>query len=564
MSKAALRSWLIGGLGCLAGCASVERQAVNPTRWDGFQHPQISTVDLPATAGDALSSPAGKEAGGVQTASHVRPVARAQAGAQSRRPTAEAEAGDTAQTPAAFVSTALAAQVPASNSVEDTQPKPAAPAGLSDGLAIDLPLALSMVDGQHPAVGMASWQVQEAYARLDQARVLWLPTIQAGFSFHNHDGNYQASNGTIVDVHRNSFQYGLGAGATGAGTTPRPGIVAQFDMAEAWLGPGIAEKQAWARGHAANAVVNEQLLSVGLAYVQLLEAMQRLSITQETYALAGEVAKLTADFAASGQGLQADADRLQTELSLVEARMIQAKEDADVASASLAAALSIDASRRIIPADPNVVPLEFVSPELDKATLITTGLSNRPELRESQALVAAACQQYRRQQVAPFVPSVLLGFSTGGFGGGVGNSTGDFDQRYDLDALAVWQVRNLGLGERYQRREASARVQQARFEKLRVMDQVAREVSEAHAQVVHRAQRIQALEQAIQHAENSYARNLSRIRDGQGLPLEVLQSVQALDAARRAYLAAVVDYNASQLRLQWALGWTVTGQSSGG
>jgi len=89
------------------------------------------------------------------------------------------------------------------------------------------------------------------------------------------------------------------------------------------------------------------------------------------------------------------------------------------------------------------------------------------------------------------------------------------------------------------------------------MDQVAREISEAHSQVVHRARRIAITRQAIQSAENSHQRNLSRIRDGQGLPLEVLQSVQALEDARQGYLESVVEYNEAQFRLQWALGWPV-------
>jgi len=192
-------------------------------------------------------------------------------------------------------------------------------------IQLNLPTALSMVGGQHPAVGFAQWRVQEAYAQLDRARVLWLPSIQPGFSFHKHDGNYQASDGSIVDVHRNSFQYGLGAGATGAGTTnPRPGIVAQFHLADAIFQPKIMEITSWARGHAVNGIVNEQLLNVAVAYLELLNAEQDLRIVEQTQALTSELAELTRDFAETGQGLQADADRLQTELILVEDRLASA------------------------------------------------------------------------------------------------------------------------------------------------------------------------------------------------------------------------------------------------
>jgi len=51
---------------------------------------------------------------------------------------------------------------------------------------------------------------------------------------------------------------------------------------------------------------------------------------------------------------------------------------------------------------------------------------------------------------------------------------------------------------------------------------------------------------------------MERIREGQGLPIEALQAIQALENAERAYLRAVTSYNRSQLQLQWALGWPMT------
>ncbi|MDA7527898.1 TolC family protein [bacterium] len=421
---------------------------------------------------------------------------------------------------------------------------------------LDLPTALAMVAGEHPAVGFANWKVQEAYAQLEQAEVMWLPSLQAGVSFHRHDGNYQASNGGTVDVNRSSFQYGFGSGAVGAGTTPRPGLVAQFHAKDALFQPRIAEKTAWARGHAATGVLQRQLLDVALAYLKLLREEQDLKIVEESENRTEALAQLTEDFASSGQGLRADADRMKTELALVKSRIAEIQEQSEVASSRLALALSLDANHRIVPLDPMVVPIELVTPGHDKASLIATGLSLRPKLKEAQALVAEACERYQREKYSPFVPSVLLGLSTTGFGGGVGTNISNTDGRYDFDALMTWEVRNLGLGEKASRREMTARVEQAKFEKIRVLDQVAQEISESHSQVVHRANRMEITKNAIQSAEDSFKRNLSRIRDGQGLPIEVLQSIRALEDARRAYLKSVIDYNEAQFKLQWAIGWS--------
>jgi outer membrane protein TolC len=50
---------------------------------------------------------------------------------------------------------------------------------------------------------------------------------------------------------------------------------------------------------------------------------------------------------------------------------------------------------------------------------------------------------------------------------------------------------------------------------------------------------------------------MERIRAGAGLPIEVLQAIQALDQARREYLRAVADHNEAQFRLHRALGWPI-------
>lgn len=434
--------------------------------------------------------------------------------------------------------------------------QPAVPIDPSD-VPINLPTALAMIGGQHPVVGFARWRVQEAYAQVDRAQAMWLPSIQTGFNYRRRDGNYQAVDGAIVDVNLNSMNYGLGSGAVAAGSPTRPGIVAEFHLADALFLPKVAEKTSWARGHAASATLNTQLLNGAIAYIDLLEAYQDGQIVHEAEMRTADLAKLTEDFAVAGQGLQSDADRTATELSLLRTRRLAVRERQLVASTRLARALSIPMTSRLLPQDTITIPLDFVPPSTEESSLISVGLTTRPELKESQALVAAACEAYKREKYAPFVPSVLLGFSTTRFGGGVGRESDHFGGRYDIDAMMVWETRNLGLGEAAARRERNSQIQQATLAKLAIMDQVAQEVAEAHVQTGSRKQQVETAESAIARARDSYERNVDRIREGQGLPIEVLQSIQALEESQRAYLRAVADYNRSQLQLQWALGWPV-------
>ena len=82
---------------------------------------------------------------------------------------------------------------------------------------------------------------------------------------------------------------------------------------------------------------------------------------------------------------------------------------------------------------------------------------------------------------------------------------------------------------------------------------------EAQAQVEYRSLQIETSRLAVQSALASHQQNLARIEQAQGLPIEALQSMQALLQARREYLRSITDHNAAQFSLQRALGWPVRG-----
>jgi outer membrane protein TolC len=199
----------------------------------------------------------------------------------------------------------------------------------------------------------------------------------------------------------------------------------------------------------------------------------------------------------------------------------------------------------------------MIAEDASTQELVAIGLSCRPELAESRWLVQEAVDRLNRERHAPLLPSVLLGASYGGFGGGLGSDIENFGDRFDIDAAAFWEIRNLGHGEAGARNAARARVDQARYRQIQLMDQVAGEVAEVHTQVLARKRQLETAEQGVRSATASYQRNLARIRDAQGLPLEVLQSLQALDQSRRQYLRVIAGYNEAQFRLQRALGWAI-------
>lgn len=429
--------------------------------------------------------------------------------------------------------------------------------GPSDVREVTMANILASVAGRNPQVGFATQRYAEAYARLIAARVLWLPSINAGLGWNNHAGPLQDTQGLVQPISRSSLTAGLGVQTIGAGSPVVPGLFANFHSADAIFQPKIANRAAAARDAAVTTTINNLLLDTALAYLDLLRAYQLHAITLNTRFNAEELAKATADFARTGEGTEADADRAATELSIRQNDVVRAEEEIQVASARVVELLNDNPNVALRPLEPAIAPVELVPLDTPIQTLLPTGLTNRPELSEARHLVGEAVHRYRLEKSSPWLPNVLMGTSYAAFGGGQGSQIANAGGRYDLDAIAYWQMRGLGIGEYAARREASARYDQTRFDQMRLMNEVAREIVQAHAQVQARHRQIAISQQAVERATASFERNLRRVRGLQGLPIETLQSIQALDQARREYLRALVDYNSAQFKLQRALGWPV-------
>jgi outer membrane protein TolC len=426
---------------------------------------------------------------------------------------------------------------------------------VTNTVPLDLGSVLGLADGQNPQVGLARERISEAYAQVNRADVLWLPSLRVGANYNYHDGAIQDVAGNVINTTRNAFYGGFGAGNLGAGSPSVPGLVANFHLTDAIFQPKITRHQASSRQFAATATRNDILCDTAIAYLELLRAERRLAISIEAREKTNRIAELTEAYAKSGEGSVADYDRLLAELSARDNEVAQAEEAVQIASPRLAFLMHADPSVTLTANEPFVIPLEFTSIQTTTQELVGQGLSRRPELAEHRQLVCEACERLRREKFAPLIPSVLLGLSYGGFGGGLGTVAANTSDRVDADAIAFWEVRNLGYGEQAARGEAESRVRQARMREVVVLDRVAQEIVESHAQVQARRRRLEVSKPGIIAAERSYELNLQRIENAKGLPIEAIQSVQALSQARRDYLNAVIDHNIAQIRLCRATGW---------
>lgn len=434
---------------------------------------------------------------------------------------------------------------------------------------IDMASALSLAGVQNPQLLLTQQRVPVAIALRQLAAAQFLPTLNLGTSYDGHTGNLQQSSGNILDVKRNSLFIGAGAVAVGAGTVAIPGVVWNQNVTLATHGLLQAQQIVAQRQWETAAARLEMTMRVSLAYLNLLEAEGRRSVLLQLGTDARELARMTADYARTGQGIDADANRAATDFVDRRAAAVAANGETLRASARLAQLLNLDTSLRLHPADNWLVPHPLVPDGIPLPELLAIAVTQRPEVAQWQAALRVVWLELDAQRKLPFSPTVFLGFSAGAFGGGsnlvsdpAGSNPfatgaprfGSFSSRQDFDPMAYWTLKNLGFGNRALIDAAAARMHAADWERLAVLERIRVEVANAYVLTKVRLAQLQTGEQAVAAAQDSWREDLNRIRAQQGLPIEAQESLRLLTSSRLRYLEAIVGYNRAQFELYAAIG----------
>jgi len=429
-------------------------------------------------------------------------------------------------------------------------------------LPINLPTALQLANANALDVAAAAERVRIAAAQLEQARVLWLPTVTLGGDYNRHDGRIQNADGTIIDVGRGSFMFGAGTGIGAAGV---------LSVTDAVFAPLVARQTVRARQAEAQAAANDTLVAVGDAYFGVQQARGELAGAHDAVRRTEELVRRIRQLA-TGLVPALETTRAETELARRQQAELLARERWRTASAELLRVLRLDPAAQVEPAEPPQLRVNLVDLSRSVDDLIVMGLTNRPELASRQAQVQATIAALGQEKVRPLVPSVLIrGWSTpvtgtlavGVFGGGQNGHLDNIGYRGDIDLQLLWQLDNLGLGNRGRVHQREAENRLALIELFRIQDRVAAEVSTSYAQAQLAAKRVEIAERGVPLALDSAEKNLTGLgetrRTGDVFvlvvrPQEAVAAVQLLAQAYADYYGAVADANRAQFRLYRALG----------
>jgi len=467
-----------------------------------------------------------------------------------RIPSLPDERGDAKITPQPVISESQTSQLP-----------PAKPADADIPLPINLSSAMRLSNAQPLIIAAAEASMRTAVAQYDQAKLLWLPNVYAGASYLRHDGLAQGMSGNTYNNSRDQLMAG--------------GTLSLFvSAADAIFAPLAAQQVLRARTNDIQAARNDALLTTAEAYFNVQQARGQLAGAQD---VAEKAQKLVRTITALSKGLTApiEADRAATELADVEQSVESARAQWRVSSAELARALLLPPNALVAPMEPPHLQVTLIPNQPPVDRLIEIALTNRPELASQQAMVQATLVRLRQERMRPLIPIVAVGgdaaptapygYLMGGyFGADSSSGNSASGARNDLNVMMVWELRNLGLGNRALVRERQAERDQAVVESYRVQTQIASEVVSALAQIEAAAARVGKAETGLKKAQITFAGNVKGLsettRFGDLLilvnrPQEAVAALQQLARAYDNYFLTVNDYNRAQFRLFRALGY---------
>ena len=340
-----------------------------------------------------------------------------------------------------------------------------------------------------------------------------------------------------------------------AETVAIPAVRVFSHLGDALFEPLAVRQQVVTRQFDSTATANTMLLEGIIRYFELLRAEGQLEAVHQTERETVEIERLAATHARTGTGRQGDADRARASALLVHKEVLHA------ASVRLAELLSLDPAVRLRTAGGPIAGIDIVDTTVGIEALLRRAERRRPELRAGSATIQHNATRVRQERLRPLFPLVMLGYSSGSYGGGgvaFPPLMGTFRGREDFDVMAVWSLYNMGVGNVATVAQRRAMLNQSIADRVRTLNDVRQQVIAGYALVKGEEVQIQVAQRQLTDSEQGFREEFVRLLNADTLPIEVLNSVNLLGTARQALVEAVVGYNIAQFRLFVATGSSPT------
>ncbi len=429
---------------------------------------------------------------------------------------------------------------------------------------INLATALALSDARPLIVSAAQASAWVAEAQLQRAKVLWVPSFNAGADYIRHDG-YGPDFNLGINTAARPLNQNVNFLYTGIGITQN------VAMTDAIFQPLAARQVLNSRRWDIQSAKNDALLITANSYFSVHQFRGQyagaIDVVDRGNQLVERLTYLSEDLIP-----RIEVDRAKRLLADVEQHAALARQNWRVASANLTQVLRLDPRVMVVPQEDDHLQLTLINPDRTLDDLIPIGLTSRPELESHQEMVRSVATKIRQEKGRILMPSLMLnGFQTpyellqfGAQGFGQGSKLDLWSLRNDLSPQAIWQLEGMGFGNMARIKEQRGEQSREIIELFKEQDAVAADVTRAKARLQSAAVRVVQAERSMREALITYEGNFEGLaqtkRFGNVLvqvyrPQEAVVALEHLLTSYDQYFSTVADYNRSQFELFHALGY---------
>jgi outer membrane protein TolC len=405
---------------------------------------------------------------------------------------------------------------------------------------VDLRTVLKLAGARHDEVEWARLQHAQALFESHQAWQRYWPTLTLGAQYRGHEGRLQDIRGDVFDARKH--QYSLG-----------PAIVLDWAPGDIHYAALAARQRATAAEHWIEKTRLDLIRQAVERYFDLLAAEAGLTVIANDVAISKEYARQLENAVKVGTAFRADLLRVNTQLARLRLQVRQGEEDLQLAAARLAEVLRLPADADLRAAKIDLIPIRMIGDQ-QVGELVARAQSTRPEVKAVEANRAALASEETRTRLAPFYPSLQAGYATAGFGGGIGDRSGNFGGQQDFFVGLGWKVGPGGMFDFTRQRLAASRTEAAGLQASRARAAVGREVVEAAVRSRSASEQLAIADQAVSAGEEMTRLAGERQASEVGVVLEYVMAREDLTRARLGRVRAVVDFNRAQYALKMAVG----------
>jgi outer membrane protein TolC len=286
-------------------------------------------------------------------------------------------------------------------------------------------------------------------------------------------------------------------------------------------------------------------LTVGNAYLQIIEASSRIEAQEAQVANARALYDRAVDQVQAGTAPRIDATRTEVQLHTEEYNLSIARNNFAVAKLALGRAIGLPLGQQFELAD--TLPYSDITP-LTVDDALNIAYKSRSDLRAALDSQKSAAQTLSAAKGERY-PTVAANGDYGDLGPTFGHSHGEFTLQAGIRIPLFTGGRIKG-----DITEAEAGLRQRKAEAENIRGQIDQDVRTSLLNLNAAKEQVEVAKQNVELANESLARSKDRFTSGVTDSVEVVQAEQALASANDQYITSLYDHNFAKLSLARALG----------